>query len=83
MMFFMKFFYLENITQWFDTIYYYYIFWYFFVRIALLREGGVRVCAAVHPGLPHLCVQGAGGLSPRGLSGLALQSRMVSLHVQL
>jgi len=52
-------------------------------RAAILREGGVRVCAAVHHRVPHLRLEGAGGLSPGRLSGLALQPGVVRLHVQL
>ena len=39
-------------------------------RAALLREGGVRVCPPLHPGLPHLRLQGPGRLPSRGFPGL-------------
>ncbi len=38
-------------------------------RAALLREGGVRVCPPLHPGLPHLRLQGPGRLPDRGFPG--------------
>jgi hypothetical protein len=39
-------------------------------RAALLREGGVRICPALHPGLPHLRLQGPGRLPYRGFPGI-------------